>query len=618
MSSSALDSGPQRATAPPDVVEEPFVTADIPQPRGPRPADEPAAAAVLAQLARLERSAALKGSDRLLAFLRFAVERTLEDGGASLRETVVGNAVYARQPPYDPRIDSTVRVEARRLRRKLKDYYTMEGAADAVFIDLPVGSYTPTFATKIPPLDPASVPPSSAPPSFEKGNDAAIAVLPFRALDHDGDIESFADGLTDEVIFALAHAKSIRVLSRTTHFQQTSRIDAGAAELGVDAVVQGTVRRHDDCLRVAVEISDHRGFIVFCDRFDVPDENHVRLQERIATTTLSRLCVGSSFVRDCQLRPGWMALESMAKVLRARCLLDRQSPTAIREALAIFGEVNATTPDYARGHAGVADAWCDLFRLGLVGRKEALANAAPAARRAVAIDPHSTEVVGAMATISAWLERDGASPERRYRQACEPAENARAARLYAVFLARAQRHDEAARQLRAARAIEPFSIQQDVTEAFSHWQARRFDALKPLRRDAEREDASPELVFPVVLADIFAGEHAEAERLLDNLAVGAADFPDLAFSVAEAEVLLGRPKSARKALLRRRSASHFAHATLAAALGEEDRCLTALASAFERQEPSVVWLRSDARFDRLRKSRRFAALVARLDEPIEP
>ena len=82
------------------------------------------------QLDKLQRSATFAGSSRLLALLRFLIDETLDGRGSSIKEAVIGNAVYGREPPYDPRIDFTVRVEARRLRRKLNEYYESEGQHD--------------------------------------------------------------------------------------------------------------------------------------------------------------------------------------------------------------------------------------------------------------------------------------------------------------------------------------------------------------------------------------------------------------------------------------------------------------------------------------------------------
>src|SRR5690349_8707142 len=99
------------------------------------------------QVERLTASPALGNSTQLCRFLRYLVERTLEGDTASLKESLLGTAVFERGIRYDPRTDPVVRVEARRLRAKLEEYYAGAGARDPVVIRIPKGSYVPEFAS---------------------------------------------------------------------------------------------------------------------------------------------------------------------------------------------------------------------------------------------------------------------------------------------------------------------------------------------------------------------------------------------------------------------------------------------------------------------------------------
>ncbi|HJQ30859.1 MAG TPA: hypothetical protein VJ866_01695 [Pyrinomonadaceae bacterium] len=99
----------------------------------------------LAQLEKVLQSRTLQNSESLKAFLRFVVEKTVEDEGALLKEYTIATEVFGRNSDYDPRIDSVVRVQAGRLRTKLQEYYTTEGKGDPVVIDLPKGHYHPVF-----------------------------------------------------------------------------------------------------------------------------------------------------------------------------------------------------------------------------------------------------------------------------------------------------------------------------------------------------------------------------------------------------------------------------------------------------------------------------------------
>jgi hypothetical protein len=119
----------------------------------------------LKQLERVLQSRTLQNSESLKAFLRFVVEKTLNDQGAHLKEYTIATEVFGRNSDYDPRIDSVVRVQAGRLRTKLQEYYTTEGKGDSVVIDLPKGHYYPVFTCPGPGSSPESPPLAALPPA---------------------------------------------------------------------------------------------------------------------------------------------------------------------------------------------------------------------------------------------------------------------------------------------------------------------------------------------------------------------------------------------------------------------------------------------------------------------
>ncbi|RWL38111.1 MAG: hypothetical protein EOR60_32460 [Mesorhizobium sp.] len=572
---------------------------------------------IRAQLARLRRSRTFTGSERLLEFLGFVVTETLKGGGGALREVVIGNNVYGREPPYDPRIDSTVRVEARRLRGKLKEYYAGEGQMDPVRISLPTGGYVPEFALQPDPAEAREPNPAGDEGIFREGMGAAIAIMPFRSLSAEAEDESFADGLTDELIFRLQLAQGLRVVSRSITFQfkdQAYSLAGAARELGVDAIVQGTVRREDDMLRVTIEVADPQGFVIWTDRFDAPARERLRLQERIAITALSRVRFDSSAMRSSKIGPRPSALKALGAVYRGRQLLDEQTPGSIRAALQVFQFVAANAPDYARGHSGIADCHCDLYRLGLVDHDTASREATAAVRAALAVDPGSVEAHTARATIAAWLEWNRVAADEGFRKAVQLGENARASRLHGVLLTIMARHEEAERLFREARTIEPFSIQQDIAETISRYQARDFGSLRAASPGAAGRSAPAEVLVYRALAHVFDGDAEAVRSQLAEIEHVADKFPDLMLAAAELQALLGAPQRGMRVMDGELGAStHFARAMLAAALGRDQLCLDMLEKAMDRRELSAVWIRTDARLDRLRHVPRFSVLMERLN-----
>ncbi|RVT91763.1 hypothetical protein EOD42_20810 [Rhodovarius crocodyli] len=569
------------------------------------PTASPPPEAIRQQMARIEASPEFAGSARLLAFLRFIVEETLAGAATALKEVVIGNALYGREPPYDSRIDSTVRVEARRLRRKLLDYQSGSGRTDPVVISLPVGGYVPSFA----PRGERHPEPAARDNIFRPGEGAVVAVIPLRAISPDPALEGFADGLTDELIYTLGQSEGLWLPSRSSTFQYKGH-DRPAAELAralnADAVLQGAVRLDGGLLRVTIELSDTEGMIVWSDRFDAPAGQPRQFQEKIARTLLSRVRFDSSRMREMRIAPGPQALRAHAKVYRARLLLDQQTPDSVAKAMALFRQVAEAAPDYARGHTGIADCHCDLFRLGLMGREEAMRGAGAAAEAALAIDPGSVEAHAARATILAWMARDPPAAEAAFEEALRLAPNARACRHYGVLLALFGEEEHAELLFREAREIEPFSASQDIAEAIAHYHARRFAQLRP-------GPLPPEALAHVVLGQVFAGDAAGATAQLPEAERLCARHPELLFLGPEVEAWLGAPARARRlgaAALARGTC--YARATLAAALGEAERALDALDAALEAGELSTAWIRTDARFDALRGLPRFQSLLERL------
>src|ERR1043166_5694290 len=189
-------------------------------------------------------------SERMGRFLRLAVERALDGRSGELKEYSIGVEVFDRKPSYDPRVDPVVRVEARRLRAKLKAYYEGDGRHDPIQIELLTGSYVPHFTHRevaLPrlPMDEAGV--------------ITMAVMPFANLSPEPENEYFSDGLTEELIHALTKVPGMRVVAWNTMAQlrgQQHDLPAMRRDLGSRAVLTGSVRMSGPHLRVRAQLID--------------------------------------------------------------------------------------------------------------------------------------------------------------------------------------------------------------------------------------------------------------------------------------------------------------------------------------------------------------------------
>jgi adenylate cyclase len=164
------------------------------------------------QLERILKSPGFASSDSLCRFLDVAVEQVLEGHAEWLKESVLGVEVFERGDQFDPRLDAIVRVEARRLRSRLIEYYQTHGQDDPIVIEVLKGSYVPVFRAAG----------DSAPEPVSTVRISAILVLPFVNLSPAAEDEYFADGLTEEVITSLTRICNLRVIARSTAFRYRS------------------------------------------------------------------------------------------------------------------------------------------------------------------------------------------------------------------------------------------------------------------------------------------------------------------------------------------------------------------------------------------------------------
>ena len=200
------------------------------------------------QLERIVASPGFIHSDRMSRFLRYAVECFLSGRITELKEYSIGVEVFDRKPDYDPRVDPVVRVEARRLRNKLAEYYERSAESGELVISLPKGSYAPRIGD--------AAPAAAAPKLADSGS---IAVLRFANLSSDPEVEYFSDGLTQELIHRITAVEPLKVVAWSTATRiigSEQEILLAARDLGIAFVLMGSVRISGDRLRVLAQLID--------------------------------------------------------------------------------------------------------------------------------------------------------------------------------------------------------------------------------------------------------------------------------------------------------------------------------------------------------------------------
>ena len=259
---------------------------------GPTPA-VPTADSVHQQLHRVLKSRIFARSKELCRFLQFAVEQKLRNRAVRLKEYLIGVTVFDRGETFNPGTDPIVRVQARRLRSKLTLYYETEGCADSVVIELPCGGYVPVFRFRTSTGSQAVRVPVAIDGACAEVR-RSVVVLPFVNIGP-SENERFSDGLTEELTHVLSRETGLRVMSRTSafHFKgKTDDIRSIGERLGVDALVEGSVRSDGNRLRVSaglIDVAD--GGLLWSEVYERTTDQVFAVQENISEEIAKRIAV---------------------------------------------------------------------------------------------------------------------------------------------------------------------------------------------------------------------------------------------------------------------------------------------------------------------------------------
>jgi TolB-like protein len=231
---------------------------------------------VHAELDRVLSSATFIRSKRLGRFLRFTVEQCLEGRQNALKEYLVGVEVFNKMESFDPRIDSIVRVEARRLRSKLERYYQTEGREDNIVIQFRKGSYVPMILTREQYQAHGYVDGAAQQPSGKK----SIAVSRFTNLGVDPSHSFFCLGITEDVVSALTKIHDFRVVAR----------HSGGEDVKADYMLEGSVRKQGDRLRIAAQLIDTSSSVyVWSETYERDVSDAFAVQDEISRAIVTSL-----------------------------------------------------------------------------------------------------------------------------------------------------------------------------------------------------------------------------------------------------------------------------------------------------------------------------------------
>jgi serine/threonine-protein kinase len=294
----------------------------------------------------------------------------------------------------------------------------------------------------------------------------SIAVLPFVNMSADPENEYFSDGLAEDLINALTKVKNLRVAARTSAFSfkgvKTDVREIGR-KLGVDTVVEGSVRKVGDRLRITAQLIDVvDGYHLWSEQYDRMMKDIFAIQDEITLAIVQKLKMELlSEERDELITPYTNNLEAYNLYLKGRYFWNKRTVDAIQLSITYFQKAVQEDPDFALAHVGLADAYILLAysSYGAMNPRHAYPQAKQAAIKALEIDDTLAEAHTSLAMIQCSYDWDWASAEREFKRAIALNPNyAWAHHWYAIYLAQMGRHAEAELEIRTARQLDPFSL----------------------------------------------------------------------------------------------------------------------------------------------------------------
>jgi len=457
----------------------------------------------------------------------------------------------------------------------------------------------------------------------------SIAVLPLDNYSGDSQQDFFVEGMTDELTANLASISQLRVISRGSAMQFKGDQRPPAPEiarlLDVDAIIEGSVTRSGDRVRITTQLIDARADRhLWARTFERSSSDVLALQADLASAIAGEINVQltphekSRLAAAPQVDP-----EAHDAYLKGRFFFNRPSDENLKKAIAQFEQAIRLSPDFAPAHSGLSDAylWAG-YNEGFVTATEARGPAKRAAEKAVQLDDNSAEAHTSLAVFRLFYEYDWTGCEREFRKAIDLNPNyAFAHDQFGLALAFQGRSDEAIEEGRRAAALDPLSPQIPIDNAIAYMFAGDYDTARGLARKAAELD--PTFFFPPMLegwAWAEVGEPGKAIPWFERAAgMGAPAFVnawlayargasgDRAGAMAELETL--------KRVSLRGEVSPFNLALVSLGLGDHARAIAYLEQARQADSQWLGWLKHDRVFDPLRSNARFQALLREIGFP---
>ena len=564
---------------------------------------------IRSQLEKILRSRAFIQSHRIRRFLQFIVEESLLGQPHRLKEYLIGLEVFDRRDAFDPRVDSIVRVEARRLRHKLEEYYRSEGREDLIRITLRKGSYVPIFEPR-----------TSAPSLGVLEQRRAIAIAPLVISNAQPD----SDPIAEEIRRRLAH-----ILIREGCFQVISRSPEPAPANGgtnggnggnghslaasrPDFVVEGSLefRQNDFHLILQLARATDRSYI-WSGAVDgqITDLSTV---EQLARSLVSDLMTPTG---EIAMRRHAAHRESLDLYLEGRYYWKLATPDNIRQSVNLFSKAVESDPNYAASWAALAEALLVSSMFGLYAPSATGPRTKDAASKAAALDSSLPEAHVALGSILSLVDWDWNAGEQELEKAIQLDHHDPVGHIaYGIQLACRGQLDAALAEVERALELDPASLFPNFVLGWLHGVSRRFD--EAISQHSLVARLAPDYGLPQLglgLAYAGQGQFSDAIAHFTNasqMKCRSLLHGQMGYCYARA----GRTDEAQRELasLGIRSEENYvspvSFASIHAGLGDKEKTLDALEQAVGLRDTSLPLQLLGTEFDSVRSDQRFRAL----------
>jgi eukaryotic-like serine/threonine-protein kinase len=455
---------------------------------------------------------------------------------------------------------------------------------------------------------------------------ASLAVLPLANLSRDPDQDYFADGMTDALITNLAKDTNLRVISRTSvmHYKGVERpLPEIARELHVDAVVEGSVQRSENRVRITAQLiraaNDQH---LWADSYERDLRDVLDLQNEVAQAITQqvegRLSQKKAAGHDS---PGPVNPQAYEAYLKGRYYWNRRDRASLEKSLAFFNEAIAKDPGYALAYAGLADVYVVLGSDWATAPEDVNEKAKAAALKALAIDDSLVEAHTSLASIyhNEWQWQ---AAEREFKRAIELDHNyATAHHWYSIYLATAGRFDESVREAKKAAELDPLSLIISASLGDRLNEARRYeDAVAQCRKVLDM-DPNFGLAY-LCIGDSYVHEQRFQQGIAE-LQKGIKLLPGSPYFMGQlgiAYALSGDRAHAREVLSELKNPSQprlpaFSIASVYAGLRDKEQAIFWLEKGYQERNEDMIYMKIEPVLDLVRTDPRFDDLIHRVGFP---